>query len=226
MPNMLKWCHVLSIASIFYFCQSSQFKFLIYIPFYTLWNVCLVYVTSKWTKKNYSREGHQWFGNPDIKSRHTNDQISPRFVIFSLQKRILSSCPSRFHFGQVHIVWWLSYCQVGKKNKRRALYFIWESIFCLGAVWMVVIEELELSCKSIRYLLWPFIWRRHNMDTPSTLLALCTRNPSVNGGFSTQRHSNENVFFVVSLDQLSNDYSSDWRFETCCRLYVVILMPC
>ena len=115
MPNMLKCCHVLSIASIFYFCQSSQFKFLIYIPFYTLWNVCLVYVTSKWTEKNYSREGHQWFGNPDIKSRHTNDQISPRFVIFSLQKRILSSCPSRFHFGQVHIVWWLSYCQVGKK---------------------------------------------------------------------------------------------------------------
>ena len=100
----------------------------------------------KMNRKNYSREGHQWFGNPDIKSRHTNDQISPRFVIFSLQKRILSSCPSKFHFGQVHIVWWLSYCQVGKKISVEP----WVAIthYC----YMLCLFQLFFRC-------WFVVWR-------------------------------------------------------------------
>ena len=47
--------------------------------------------------------------NPEIKSKHsTDDQSSP-----SLKK--YHHAHVYFDFGQVHIVWWLSYCQVAEK---------------------------------------------------------------------------------------------------------------
>ena len=64
----------------------------------------------------------------DIKSwnKKQTHMCSPRFVVFYYKcqkKRILRLCPNKgFDFGQVYVIRWLSYCQVGEKNKCRALY--------------------------------------------------------------------------------------------------------
>ena len=51
-------------------------------------------------------------------NKHIDDQSYPRFVIFSLQilkREVYHYAQVDFDFGQVHFVWWLSYCQAGEK---------------------------------------------------------------------------------------------------------------
>ena len=60
---------------------------------------------------------------------HTDAQSSPRFVFFFItnaKMRILSDDYAKvdFDFGHVHIVWWLSLCQIGEK-KHRALLLVY-----------------------------------------------------------------------------------------------------
>ena len=53
-----------------------------------------------------------------MKSKYPDYQSSHRFVIFSLQMQKIEYhhfAQVEVDFGQVHIVWWLSYCQVGEK---------------------------------------------------------------------------------------------------------------
>ena len=52
------------------------------------------------------------------------------------------------------------------------------------------------------------------METLSTLLAFCERNPPVTGGFPSQRASNTgDVFCHGSPNELLNKHSSWWWFE-------------
>ena len=89
------------------------------IYFCSPWNVSLVPVTSEWTeiKKNTtSREEHQWFivwqcasdSNLDLKIKYTD-------FFKSKKEEYHYHAQVDFDFGQVHIVWWLSYCQVEEK---------------------------------------------------------------------------------------------------------------
>ena len=54
------------------------------------------------------------YSNPEVKSKHTDYQSLPGFVIFSLKKNH-HHAQIDFDFGQVHIVLWLSYCQDAEK---------------------------------------------------------------------------------------------------------------
>ena len=58
-------------------------------------------------------------------------------------------------------------------------------------------------------------WRRHQMETFSTLLALCEGNPLVNGGFPSQRPMPRsfNVFFDLRLKKWLNRQSRCRWFE-------------
>ena len=115
-----------------YFFRSSELQFLIFIHFYIIWNVFLVPVTSKWTEINKItyREEHQWLIMWQRHClRHSKSwnkymfKVLPDFFIFSLQYIYMymyiyiyyNHTQVDFDFGQVCIVWWLSYSQVGEK---------------------------------------------------------------------------------------------------------------
>ena len=56
------------------------------------------------------------------------------------------------------------------------------------------------------------MWRRHQMETVSALLALCgIIEPQVTGGFSSQRDSNADFWYVlvVSLNKVLNEHWID-----------------
>ena len=69
-------------------------------------------------------------------------------------------------------------------------------------------------------------WYHHDMDTLSTLLALCDGNPPVTGGFPSQgviiRISD--ICLVVRLNKLLSKQSSYWWSETSWRSRDVTLM--
>ena len=61
-----------------------------------------------------------------MKSKYPDYQSSHRFVIFSLQMQKIEYhhfAQVEVDFGQVHIVWWLSYCQVGEKISVEPCFF-------------------------------------------------------------------------------------------------------
>ena len=141
-----------------YFSKVLNYNFLIFIHFYIIWNVFLVPVTSKWTEINKItyREEHQWLimwqrhclrhsksWNKDI-----NDQSSPRFF-FSLHIYIYiyyNHTQVDFDFGQVCIVWWLSYSQVGEKISVEPwvgwLLLAWGPFACLSMLPRIFLEAI------------------------------------------------------------------------------------
>ena len=106
--------YVLSISSTFHLFQSSELNFLIFIYSYMVWKVFLVPVMAKWTEINNTTVCFK-HSNHEIKSKQIDDKNSPLFVIFSMPKGCYHHAQVDFDFGQVHTVWWLSYCQVGEK---------------------------------------------------------------------------------------------------------------
>ena len=60
-------------------------------------------------------------------------------------------------------------------------------------------------------------WWRHEMETFSALLALCEGNPTVTGGFPSQRPVtlSFDIFFDLSLNKQLMKYSRRRWFETC-----------
>ena len=74
-----------------------------------------------------SRQEHQWFimrqrasdtVNPEIK-KNNNIYVLPDLLGFLLQMpkgEYYDYAQADFDFGQVHVIWWLSYCQVGAKT--------------------------------------------------------------------------------------------------------------
>ena len=58
-------------------------------------------------------------------------------------------------------------------------------------------------------------WWRHQMETFSTLLALCAGNSPVTGEFPSQRPVTQSfdVFFDLHLNKRSNKQSWSWWFE-------------
>ena len=59
-------------------------------------------------------------------------------------------------------------------------------------------------------------WWRHQMETCSALLALCEGNPSVLGGFQSQRQVTRSfdVFFDLRMNKRLSKQSIRWWFET------------
>ena len=64
--------------------------------------------------------------------------------------------------------------------------------------------------------LFPWIWWRHQMQTFSALLAMCTRNSLVTGEFSAQRPVTRgfDVFFDLRLNKRLSKQLWGWWFET------------
>ena len=62
-------------------------------------------------------------------------------------------------------------------------------------------------------------WWRHQMETFSTLLAICAGNSSVNGEFPAQRPVTRSfdVFFDLRLNKRLSKQSWGWWFETLSR---------
>ena len=59
------------------------------------------------------------------------------------------------------------------------------------------------------------LWWRYQMETFSSLLALCEGNPLVTGGFPSQRPVTQSfaVFFDAHLNKWLSKQSRDWWFE-------------
>ena len=69
-------------------------------------------------------------------------------------------------------------------------------------------------------------WRRHQMETFSTLKAICAVNSPVPGEFSAQRPEMRSfdVFFDLCLNKRLSKQSWDWWFELLSPHYDVIVM--
>ena len=84
----------------------------------------------------------------------------------------------------------------------------------LTLVWYLMKMEFEIE---ICYNGNPWSsWWRHQMETFSALLALCTGNSPVTGEFPEQRPVtwSFDVFFDLRLNKLLSKQSSGWWFET------------
>ena len=68
----------------------------------------------------------------------------------------------------------------------------------------------------LRYLLWNCPWWRHQMETISTLLALCEGNSLTTSEFPSQRPVTQSfdVFFDLCLNKRLSKQSGGWWFET------------
>ena len=69
---------------------------------------------------------------------------------------------------------------------------------------------------------WGFGWWRHQMETFSTLLTLCERNPPVTGGFPSQSPATRSfgVFFDLCLNKrLSKQSRCRWFDTPTCSLW-------
>ena len=62
-------------------------------------------------------------------------------------------------------------------------------------------------------------WRRYQMETFSALLAICTGNSPITGGFPAQRPVTRglDVFFNLRVNKLLSKQSRGWWFETLSR---------
>ena len=92
------------------------------IQFYIPWNVFLVPVTSKWTeiKKHILEKNTSdllcdsvLHSNLEIRNWIKSYTVLPDFL--SKKEEYYHNAQVDFDFGQVHIAWWLSYCQVEEK---------------------------------------------------------------------------------------------------------------
>ena len=135
--------HVLSIASTFYFFQCSEIKCLILYIFISLemysWSLSRQNGQKKLLEKNTS----DFYvtltvcfthSNLETKIKYTDIQFSP--IYFSKKEGYYHRAQVDFDFGQVHIVWWLSYWQVAEK----------------------ISVEPSSDLYKILYMLWPLCW--------------------------------------------------------------------
>ena len=78
---------------------------------------------------------------------------------------------------------------------------------------------VSCECSSEKLLHPPQSRRRHQMETFSTLLALCVRNSSVTSEFPAQRPVTQSfdVFFDLHLNKRLSKQSWDWWFEMALR---------
>ena len=76
------------------------------------------------------------------------------------------------------------------------------------------------KCGKRIYLNQAWTWWRHQMETFSTLLALCARNSSVTGEFPSQRPVTRSfdVFFDLRLNKRLGKQSRHWWLGTQSRL--------
>ena len=115
--------NVLSKASTFYFFQRSELKWLMLYIFISL----EMYSWSMWRQNGQKWKNHDFYRRTPViyyvtvYFRHSNLEIkiniqiqfSPIFL--SKKEEYYHPAQVDFDFGQVHIVWWLSYCQVEEK---------------------------------------------------------------------------------------------------------------
>ena len=114
--------HVLSVASAFYFFQRSELKSLMLYIFISFemyfWSLCRQN-GQKWKKLLEKNTSDLWCDSV-LQTQKSWNKIKYRDIPFSpffLLKRdeYYHHAQVDFDFGQVHMVWWLSYCQVEEK---------------------------------------------------------------------------------------------------------------
>ena len=98
------------------------------------------------------------------------------------------------------------------------------------SVWLIfgVVYELDLQNHFVSQSFpWPIPWWRHQMETISTLLAICAGNSPVPGEFPAQRPVTRSfdVFFDLRLNKRFSKQSWGWWFETLRRpLWRIVML--
>ena len=91
------------------------------------------------------------------------------------------------------------------------------------SVHAVKIQSYHTSCSHLRYFYiqicwqwWLHTWWRHQMETFSTLLAICAGNSPVSGEFPAQRPVTRSfyVFFDLRMDGRLSKHSWGWWLDT------------
>ena len=100
--------------------------------------------------------------------------------------------------------------------------FLIESLWLNTSIWIFIISKRSLICSLVtahRRLLeekWGLRWWRHQMETFSSLLAICEGNSPVTGEFLSQRPVTRSfgVFFDLRLNKRLSKQSWHRWFET------------
>ena len=109
--------------------------------------------------------------------------------------------------------------------RARGLWTVWKNIFVFaGKVFINIFDEQIFHYHKIcitktlnpTWDKWYDIWWRHQMETFSTLLAICAGNSPVTGEFPAQRPVTRSldVFFDLRLNKRLSKQWWGWWFET------------
>ena len=121
------------------------------------------------------------------------------------------STNSNFNFKD-KTVSWLSHLYNGNTHTWKDHLFI-ETGPCQLAAIVTGIQNTEAKCFTVFSVFGIASWWRYQMETFSTLLALCEGNPPVSGGYPSQRPVTQSfdVFFDLRLNkQLSKQWKCQW----------------
>ena len=104
--------------------------------------------------------------------------------------------------------------------RERVIYIYVPVLLCKNLfINLIVIWCVHKSCSFSDYRLYHVAWWRHQIETFSVLLVLCTGNSLVTGEFPSQRPVTRSfdVFFYRRLKKRLSKHSWSWWFETLSR---------